>query len=470
MQSLTGYRDSPRFAPDRLAGRLLRGMSRSFAASLLAAVVAFASSLLLARALGSKQFGVFTYVSSWLNIAVLFATLGIDVALIRFLPQYAAQSDWPAIRGLLRWSRWTTLGMALVVAAVLVLIGARLYLHDGSLIGLTLCSAGVSLPLLGLVAVNQGALQGFHLAGFSQVPRSVLRPLLLTLFVAVLWLANGGSVSAPTAMALNAVALAGAWWLGERWLRNAVPAAAASARPHFQGSHWLRVAVPMLLVSSMGILLHETSVIVTALISGTTIAGVYSVAVRLSRMLAFGMTAGNSMVNPLIAELHARGELRRLQLTSSVASSISLGVAVVLALALVIGSPVVLGAFGEAFQAGRGVVLILAAGQMFNAATGPVAGLLNMTGHHDRYARITVTISTLNLLGNVPGVMFWGIHGAAAVTSTLIAVQNIWAWYEVRRLLHIDSTPLGFLRVHRLTPPLDVSPVVNPVVDHPLAA
>jgi len=470
MRSLGAIRESQRFAPDRLAGRLLRGMSRSFAASLVAAVVAFASSLLLARALGSDQFGVFTYVSSWLNIAVLFATLGIDAALSRFLPQYAAQSDWSALRGLLRWSRWTTLGMALAVASVLVVIGGRLYLRDDSVVGLTLCIAGGCLPLLALVAVNQGALQGFHLAGFSQVPRSVLRPLLLTVLVAVLWLANGGQVSAPAAMALNALALVGAWALGELWLRTAVPVSATAACPQYQGPHWLRVAVPMLLVSSMGILLHETSVVVTALISGTTIAGVYSVAVRLSRMLAFGMTAGNSMVNPLIAELYARGEFRRLQLTTSVASTISLGVAVAVAVTLMIGSHLVLGAFGEAFQAGRGVVLILAAGQMFNAATGPVGGLLNMTGHQHRYARITVTISTLNLIGNIPGVMLWGIHGAAAVTSTLIAVQNVWAWYEVRRLLDIDSTPLGFFRVRRFADPHARPPVIEPFVEHPLAA
>ena len=469
MRTLQVHAGSHWFAPERLGGRLLRGLSRSFAASLLAAVSAFISALLLARALGSDQFGVFTYVSSWLNIAVLLATLGIDAALIRFLPQYAAQSDWSAMRGLLRWARRTTLNMALVVAAILLTIGGRLDLHDESLIGLTLCVAAVSLPLLALVALNQGALQGFHLAGFSQVPRSVLRPLLLTVFVGSTWCLTG-DVSAPGAMALNTLALAGAWWLGEHWLRSAVPPAAATASPHVQGPHWLRVAVPMLLVSSMGILLHETSVIVTALISGTTIAGVYSVAVRLSRMLAFGMTAGNSMVNPLIAELHARGDLRRLQLTSSFASAVSLGVAVALALALVVGSRHVLGAFGEAFEAGTGVVLILAAGQLFNAATGPVAGLLNMTGHHDRYARITVTISTLNLLGNVPGVLFWGIHGAAAVTSTLIAVQNLWAWYEVRRLLNIDSTPLGFLRLHRFAPPSNLPPVIEPLADSALAA
>jgi O-antigen/teichoic acid export membrane protein len=367
------------FDPGRLAGRLLRGMGSSFAANLIAAFVAFASSLLLARALGSEQFGVFTYVNSWLNIAVLFATLGIDAALVRFLPQYAATTDWPAMHGLLRWSRRTAFLMALVVAAILVVIGGGMYARNGSVVGLTLCIAGVSLPLLAQVAVNQGALQGFQQVGFSQTPRAILRPLLLTICIAAIWLIGGEQLSAPTAMALNVLALAAALFVGMRWLHRSVPVAATAAEPQQHDRHWLRVSVPMLLVSSMGVLLHETSVVVTALLSGTTIAGVYAVAVRLSRMLAFGMTAGNSMVNPLIAELHAQGDFRRLQLASSTASTISLATALVLSLLFFAGGHFVLEPFGEGFQAGRGVVLILAAGQLFNAATGPWPACLRMT-------------------------------------------------------------------------------------------
>jgi hypothetical protein len=35
--------------------------------------------------------------------------------------------------------------------------------------------------------------------------------------------------------------------------------------------------------------------------------------------------------------------------------------------------------------------------------------------------------------------------GAAAVASGLVAFQNLWAWFEVRRRIGIDSTPLGLL-------------------------
>lgn len=433
------------FNGGRVSGRLLRGMVSSFTANATAVGVAFGSSLVLARALGSEDFGVFTYVVSWLNIAVLVATLGLDTALVRFLPEYAAREDWAGIRGVLAWSRRTALMSSVVAAVILAAVGGGLFVRSGSAVGLTACIAAGSLPLLALVAVNQGSLQGFLRVGFSQTPRAILRPLLLTAGVAGFWLL-GTPLSAPAAMALNAVALAGALWVGARWLRRSIPAAAVTAAPRTEGRHWLRAALPMLSVSGMGILLHETSVIVTGAVAGTTLAGVYAVATRLSRLLAFGMTAGNSIANPLISELYARQDQRRLQLVSSTASTVSLSVAVVLLLALAAGGPFVLAAFGEAFLAGQSVVLILAAGQLCNAATGPVAGLLNMTGHQDWYARITMTISTLNVIGNVPAVMWWGIEGAAVVTSTLIAVQNAWAWYAVRRFLGIDSTPLGFLR------------------------
>ena len=83
------------FEPGRTSGRLLRGLGTSFATNLIAACVAFASSLLFARALGGEQFGIFTYVNSWLNIAVLTATLGLDAALVRFLPQYGTNRTGP---------------------------------------------------------------------------------------------------------------------------------------------------------------------------------------------------------------------------------------------------------------------------------------------------------------------------------------------------------------------------------------
>lgn len=438
------------FEPDRLSGRLLRGLGTSFGTGIVAAVVAFASSLVMARTLGSAHFGVFTYVSSWLNIAVLAATLGLDAALVRFLPQFAADGDWAALRGLLRFSRCAALGVSMVVAAMLAVIGAGLTESTHSTVGPTLCAAAVSLPLLALVAVNQGALQGLHRVGYSQTPRAILRPLLLTAGVAALWQLQGAVVSAPVAMALNVPALVAALLAGTRWLGAACPAAARSIAPRFDCRNWLLTALPMLLVSGMVVLLHETSVVVTAIVGGTTLAGVYAVATRLSRMLAFGMTAGNAIASPLIAELHALGDQRRLQLVSSAASAVSLAVALVLWLALALGGRHVFAAFGDDFRPGQGVVLILAIGQLVNALTGPVAGLLNMTGHHNQYARITLTITTLNLIGNVPGVMLWGIHGAAAVTSTLIVVQNIWAWAEVRRCLGIDSTPLGFVRARRM--------------------
>lgn len=433
------------FDGGRVSGRLLRGIGSSFAANAMAVGVAFGSSLVLARALGSADFGIFTYVNSWLNIAVLVATLGLDAALVRFLPEYAAREDWAGLRGVLGWSRRTALFSSTVAAVILAAVGGGLFVHSGSAVGLTACIAAGSLPLLALVAVNQGALQGFHRVGFSLTPRAILRPLLLTTGVVGLWM-FGTELSAPAAMALNAVALAGALWVGARWLRQVIPTAAVTAPPRLEGRHWLRVALPMLSVSGMGILLHETSVIVTAAVAGTTLAGVYAVATRLSRIVAFGMTAGNSITNPLISELYTQQDQRRLQLVSSTASAVSLSVATVLLLALAVGGRYVLAAFGDAFQAGQSVVLILAVGQICNAATGPVVGLLNMTGHQDRYARITMTISTLNLIVNVPAVMLWGIQGAAVVTTTSIAAQRAWAWFAVHRFLGIDSTPLGFLR------------------------
>ena len=418
------------FDSGRVSGRLLRGMGSSFTANATAVGVAFGSSLVLARALGSEDFGVFTYVVSWLNIAVLVATLGLDAALVRFLPEYAAREDWAGIRGVLGWSRRAALMSSVVAAVILAAVGRRIVRSQrigGGPDGVHRCGIVAAAGARGCQPRLTARISTRRIqpdAARDSAPAAADRRRCRVLAARDTALGAGGDGA-------ERCCLAGALWVGARWLRQAIPAAAVPAAPRTEGRHWLRVALPMLSVSGMGLLLHETSVIVTGVVAGTTLAGVYAVATRLSRLLAFGMTAGNSIANPLISELYAQQDQRRLQLVTSTASTVSLSVAVVLLVALAVGGPFVLAAFGEAFLAGQSVVLILAAGQLCQRSHRTVAGLLNMTGHQDWYARITMTISTLNVIGNVPAVMWWEIEGAAVVTSTLIAVQNAWAWYAV---------------------------------------
>jgi O-antigen/teichoic acid export membrane protein len=422
---------------------LVAGAGSAFGVTIVATGVALGSQIVLARTLGTQEFGVFAYVTAWMNILALAATLGTDSALVRLLPQYAAQADWPRFRGALRWSWRLTIAVSALLAGLTMLTAVSLSMDRST--AWTLGCGAAGLPLLGLVAVNQSALQGMKYIAHSQIPRLVLRPGLLGIALLPLWFTSADSIRAPTAMLVNFAALTVALIVGGWWIKRATPPAARVCESATDGGNWMRLSLPLCLISGVSVLLQESSVILIGWLDDPASAGIYSVAVRLVRLMALGMAAGNAISRPLFSELQTRNDRAELQRVTSLAALISLAGALACGVVLLAGRWLALGMFGPAFEAGAGVIAILAAGQLINAAMGPTSELLTMTGHERTSARILIMVALLSLVVGYPAIRFYGMTGAAVVASGIVCLQNLWSWFEVRRRIGVDSSPLGLL-------------------------
>jgi len=224
-----------------------------------------------------------------------------------------------------------------------------------------------------------------------------------------------------------------------------MPSSAVFCDPAADSASWTRLSLPLCLISGTSVLLQESSVILVGWLDDPASAGIYSVAVRLVRLMALGMAAGNVIARPLFAELHTLSDRNELQRVSSLAAVISFAGALLCGAVLLAGRWLALGLFGPEFEAGAGVIAILAAGQLINAAMGPTSELLSMTGHERTSARILIIVALLSLVVGYPAIRLYGMTGAAVVASSIVCIQNVWAWFEVRRRIGVDSTPLGLL-------------------------
>ena len=106
---------------------------------------------------------------------------------------------------------------------------------------------------------------------------------------------------------------------------------------------------------------------------------------------------------------------------------------------LVLGLAValVLSLFGAEFTAASTALLILIAGQLVNAVTGPCNLLLSMTGHQATTARIMAGAVGVNLALNLALIPRFGIEGAAVATmlSTLTYCSiSTWAGWRLTGL------------------------------------
>jgi O-antigen/teichoic acid export membrane protein len=117
----------------------------------------------------------------------------------------------------------------------------------------------------------------------------------------------------------------------------------------------------------------------------------------------------------------------------------------VFALLLVIPGPL-LHLFGSAYSAGATALVILAAGQLFNAATGPLGQVINMSGHPYITLANNAVVAALNIVGCLILIPRYGIVGAACSTTAAVTLVNLAKLVEVRVMFGIDPFRWDALR------------------------
>src|SRR5262245_38270738 len=107
-------------AGDHGVARRMAGTA--FVIRVVSAAVVFLSQILLARWMGSFEFGIYVYVWTWLLLLGDVVHLGLPLAAQRHIPEYTQQNNLDFLRGYLIGSRWLTFGLGTAAAIVGALI------------------------------------------------------------------------------------------------------------------------------------------------------------------------------------------------------------------------------------------------------------------------------------------------------------------------------------------------------------
>lgn len=419
-----------------------RGAVRSFSAKALGLGIGFLLQILMARALGIEQFGIYAFALSWINVLLFLVVLGTDKAILRFLPTYQLSESIAQMAGLLRWATLRTLIAGLAVClAILGYLTFFAAAEDQDLIK-TMALAAVLLPFFGLSQLRQAGLNAMKQVFRAELADTFLRPILLiSLVVYWVWFHKEPLV-AYQAMLMQLGAVVVSFLIGTRWLMLALPDTTRRTDPIYDVKVWQSMALPMMIVAGIQILLKQTDVIMLGIITSTTESGIYSVMVRLSNFAMFGLAAVNAMAAPMIAELHASGQKAALQRVVTLAVRGSVLFMLAASALLVIFVEPITALYGQGFNIGLIAFYILLIGQAVNAATGPVGFIMSMTGHQMLLAKVQGASAVLNILLNMVLIPRYGLEGAAIATAISMATWNVWLLIYVRKILKIRISPL----------------------------
>ena len=425
------------FSSDGERERTQRNAIFAFGVRCASAALLYLTQIVLARWMGSFEYGIYVFVWTWVLILGGISHLGLNLAAIRLTPVYRETDDLDTLRGLTRGARLAALGAGtLIMLAGLAGIALfQPYIQNHFILPVYL--ALICVPLYALTDVQDGIGRGNAWMGLALVPPYVLRPVLL---LAAMAAAHAGGLPMNAATAAGAAIIA-TWATGltQTVLINRRLADVLPAGPHvYAFGSWLKISLPLLVILTCELALQNTDILVISRYMSPADVGVYFAAGKTMALIMFVHYAVGSAVANKFAALNARGDKEGLRAFVKDAVNWtfwpSLAGAVII---LALGKPL-LWLFGPQFEAGYPVMCILVVGFLFRSSMGPAEFLLNMLGEQALCATVLFAAAVLNIALNFALVPQYGLIGAACATSASLMMAALMNYVVVWRRLEIE--------------------------------
>ncbi|MCJ9702644.1 MULTISPECIES: lipopolysaccharide biosynthesis protein [unclassified Bradyrhizobium] len=419
----------------RLAGTI-------FIIRVISAGLAYVSQVLLARWMGTSDYGIYVYVWTWVLLLGSMMDFGISASAQKIIPEYRSSGEQALLRGFLSGSRWLTFAVSTLVSLALAGIVKLLSPWIDPAEQLPLYIGCMTLPAFVVANTQDGIARSHDWMQLGLMPQFIIRQALIIGITAIAFLL-GYHLGAVAAMAASA----GAVWIamtGQMVVLNRKLADHIAPGPKtYDIGGWLAVSLPILLVESFYLLLSYTDVLVLQQFRPSDEVGVYFAVVKTLALVSFIHYAMSATTAHRFAEYNASGDKARL--SAYVAHAIgwtfwpSLAATIVL---LALGKPL-LWLFGPQFVIGYDIMFVAAIGLVVRSAIGPVERLLNMLGQQKICALAYALAFVMNLLLCIALVPRYGGHGAAAATSISLTFETVLLFWIVRQRLGLHVLAFG---------------------------
>ncbi|MBN9245215.1 MAG: lipopolysaccharide biosynthesis protein [Mesorhizobium sp.] len=407
----------------------------AFATRVVSAVIAFASQVLMARWIGSFQYGILVLVWTTMIIVGGLSCLGFHASVIRFIPEYRQLGRLAELRGVLVSSRL----FVLVVSSVIALAGALgVWAFSGrieSYYAVPFVLGMTCLPMVALSDLLQGIARGHSWPLSAMLPTYIVRPVLILAFMALM-LAAGLAPDARTGI-LAAIAATYATSIVQLLgITQRIDAGLPAGPMTMRFGHWLAVSLPIFLVESFFFLLTNADVLMVGYYLRPDDVAVYFATVKTLALVHFVYFAVKAGAATRYAQF-THGEPEKLAAFARETVSWTFWPSLVMAAAvLALGEPMLV-LFGPEFSAGYPLLFLLVVGVVARAAVGPCESLLTMSGNQNVCAAVYALTLALNIGLNVMLIPHFHLWGAAISTALAMVFEAAALSFTVWRRLGI---------------------------------
>ena len=427
---------------------LLGASSFIFACRISGAGLAFLTQLLLARWMGAYQLGIFFYAFSWMIILSTIIGIGYESASFRVIGRALSEQRYDLIRGFIIRGRQILLSSGFIT---ILLLGGILLSFDGIVnpdSQKTLLIALIIVPVYLIAVFHEAVSHAFSWFAMMALPNIVIRPLLTLILVAITWYSTG-TLDAETVMSYQFIAMLTVVLIHYLLFRTKLTKEIGKPQPSFMTRSWVRIGIPQLVPVLFIGFLAEINVVMVGFFLPPDQVAIFSIAFRVAMLISFMIFAVDSMFRPKAALFYADQDMPALQKLTSQSTQLMFWPGLFCVILFIVFGKFILGIFGEEFVAGYEIFALLASSQLIIISIGPVASLLNVTGHQDYSMMVFGVALIILLILDAILIPIFGMNGAAIAVVLVTAFWNIWMLILVKRVLKIHPSVLSFAHEYK---------------------
>jgi O-antigen/teichoic acid export membrane protein len=393
-------------------------------------VLGYIQTVAMTHMVSRSTYGVFVVVFTTVVFISQVSKAGQGSVLLRFLPAYRTRREHGLAGGLVRFTVFGPTIIGLVCATLLFLFAAPLshaFFHSNVYI-VPFREAAVIIPLSNLQGMLINGLCAIKAFDWQVYVGKVIEPLATPTLMVIFFLLGLRLEALIFAYIFGIlISVVAGWFVFTKAMREITHEVA----PVYAPRTWMRFGSAMLFTQMTASLIQSTDVLSLGVFSTASQVSLYRVADRVSSLIDMPFYAITAIFSPTIAELHVRGEHKKLASMYALVTRWAFTLSLPVFLCSIVFSKPILRIFGGGYTAGGAALAILAAGNMINSATGPAGNILAMTGRVRILWFNTALQVSVNLALIFTLVPRYALLGAAMASSLTVIVFNLVAVVEV---------------------------------------
>lgn len=410
----------------------------------------FISGVLIGRLYGAEASGRLTLVVTVMGIFAILINFGVKDALQKLIPEYKEKYNTKTSYALFLKGNQIILIFSLISAIILFFISPWLcrYWNEPNMLWLFRIS-GLFLPFFVLGDLNYFSLRAalkVHTANMSLVIPTIIR--IIVLLIITYYFFN----------AYNPIYLHWTTLCVLPWLFSLIPIYKYFVKPSrtqetikvISYSEIFSMAFPMLMTYVAFLINNSADVFILKWNNiGTDMVGIYKTCANISMLAATLLVALNTTVQPKITQLFTQNKLDEVQRITTKSSKLIFWLSLPVFIILLFFSKPVMWLYGEEFMKGAVCLSMLTIGQIINTICGPVAQLLNATGHHKQFRDISFVSAIINIVINLLLIPKFGVVGAAIANTISMIAWNIIGAIYIKKTFGFFIGYLPFLNFNK---------------------